>query len=47
MEFYLHIFVLTSIGSEKFPEPAFVKAATRIEYNVSNSNPERTAIFLE
>ena len=47
MGLYSHIFVLTSIASEKFPEPAFVKAATRIEYNVSNSNPERTAIFLE
>ena len=47
MELYSHIFVLTSIDSEKFPEPAFVKAATRIEYNVSNSNPERTAIFSE
>ena len=31
MELYLHIFVLASIDSEKFPEPTLVKAATRIE----------------
>ena len=47
MKFNLHLFVLTSIDSEKFPEPTLVKAATRIEYNVANSNPERTAVFSE
>ena len=47
MELNLQLFVLTSTDSEKFPDPTLVKAATWIEYNVANSNPERTAVFSE